>query len=144
MHLCDLGSACVQVQAAAAPAPEYMAAPVLTPEQYAQLCSPADVLSPQKGSPQRGPAQAAPSFVPLGPDEPPGPGMLLGLDAEFVAVSLPDVPVQGCVGLRLRPSSVHADCIAAGCERQGHARLQCEGTRQLPASTSVSMPSTCA
>jgi hypothetical protein len=35
------------------------------------------------------------TFVPFGPDERPGPGMLFGLDAEFVALSPPDKVVRG-------------------------------------------------
>ena len=80
----------MQVQTAASPTPDYTPAPVLTAEQFRQLCQPRQAPSPEP----QGPA-AAPSFVPLALDEPPGPGMLVGLDAEFVAVSLPDVPVHG-------------------------------------------------
>lgn len=82
---------CMQVEAATGEPAAYAPAPVLTAEQFTQLCKPAQ--APRH--PQPSPDTLTPSFVPLAPDEPPGPGMLLGLDAEFVAVSLPDVPVHG-------------------------------------------------
>ena len=40
-----------------------------------------------------------PSFLPIQPQERFERGTLLGLDAEFVAVSLPDVPLHGCAKL---------------------------------------------
>ena len=38
-----------------------------------------------------------PTFKPLGQDEEPGPGTLLGIDTEFVAHSPPDRVLKGCV-----------------------------------------------
>lgn len=52
--------------------------PVLTPEAFYALCS---------GPPVQGPSvkQHPRSFQSLTPEEQPRPGMLLGIDAEFVA-----------------------------------------------------------
>ena len=63
---------------AAQPSP----APVLTLEQFFELC---------RGPPLQGSSlrRRMPTFEPLGPDEAPHAGMLLGIDAEFVALSHP-------------------------------------------------------
>ena len=56
--------------------------PVLTPDQFFDLC---------RGPPLQGSSlrRRVPTFEPLGPDEAPHAGMLLGIDAEFVALSHP-------------------------------------------------------
>jgi hypothetical protein len=51
---------------------------------------------PQLPADQQKPA----TFKPLGADEEPGPGTLLGIDTEFVAHSPPDKVMKGCVACR--------------------------------------------
>lgn len=52
-------------------------------------------------NPNRPMRPLAPTFIPFGPNERPGPGMLFGLDAEFVALSPPDKIVRGYVNIYL-------------------------------------------
>ncbi len=71
--------------AAAQPGGEPAPAPVLSWPAFRALCA-----AQAPGAPLL-PA----TFAPLGRDEPPGPGTLLGLDAEFVAHSPPDTALRG-------------------------------------------------
>lgn len=61
--------------------------PVLTLDQFFELC---------RGPPLQGPSlrRRMPTFEPLGPDEAPHAGMLLGIDAEFVALSHPQKTIR--------------------------------------------------
>ncbi len=74
--------------AAAQPGGEPAPAPVLSWPAFRALCAAPPLQAP--GAPLL-PA----TFAPLGRDEPPGPGTLLGLDAEFVAHSPPDTALRG-------------------------------------------------
>lgn len=64
------------------------ATPVLTAESFLALCRSPPVQSPTV---RLKPA----TFKPLEQEELPHPGMLLGIDAEFVALSPPDKAVKG-------------------------------------------------
>lgn len=64
-------------------------AAALTSAQFRELCREA----PIQGTASR---LAPPTFLPLTEAEEPCPGLLLGLDAEFVALSLPDSRLSGC------------------------------------------------
>lgn len=64
-------------------------AAALTSSQFRELCREA----PIQGTASR---LAPPTFLPLTEAEEPCPGLLLGLDAEFVALSLPDSRLSGC------------------------------------------------
>ncbi len=63
---------------------------MLTESQFRELCL-------EGSSPATGSRMPQATFVPLTEDEAPAPGMLLGLDAEFVALSQPDRRLIGCV-----------------------------------------------
>ena len=71
--------------------------PVLTAAEFCELCL-------EGSSPATGSRTPQATFVPLADDEAPQTGMLLGLDAEFVALSQPDRRLIGCVGLLLVPA----------------------------------------
>ncbi|CAL8467279.1 g6816 [Coccomyxa elongata] len=83
---------------AAAQMPPPKQAPVLSFEAFRQLCN-APPLQFQGASRLR-----APTFEALGPDEEVRPGMLLGIDTEFVAHSPPDKVMRGGVEVETRPS----------------------------------------
>ena len=63
--------------------------PVLTPETFCSLCSAA----PVQGFTSR---LWPPSAIPLSLEELRQPQLLLGLDAEFVALSAPNASIKGC------------------------------------------------
>ena len=66
-----------------------MSRPVLSRDQFAELCL-------EGSSPATGSRVQQATFVPLAEAEAPKAGMLLGLDAEFVALSQPDRRIIGC------------------------------------------------
>ena len=66
-----------------------VARPVLTATEFYEMCL-------EGSSPATGARTPQATFVPLAKDEAPAPGMLLGLDAEFVALSQPDRRLIGC------------------------------------------------
>ena len=82
-------------EASVPPAPP---SPVLTTESFQALCS---------GPPVQGPSvkRHARNFEPLSPEELKGPGLLLGIDAEFVAHAPAEKVMQGSAPA---PASLHA------------------------------------
>ncbi|KAK9865738.1 hypothetical protein WJX84_006968 [Apatococcus fuscideae] len=72
-------------------------APVLTPETFSSLCS----AQPVQGANAR---LRAPSCVPLSLEELQQPQLLLGLDAEFVALSAPHANIKRSTEVEARPS----------------------------------------
>ncbi|BDA40432.1 probable PAN2-PAN3 deadenylation complex catalytic subunit pan2 [Coccomyxa sp. Obi] len=83
---------------AAAQMPPPKQGPVLSFEAFRQLCN-APPLQFQGASRLK-----PPTFQALGPDEEVRPGMLLGIDTEFVAHSPPDKVMRGGVEVETRPS----------------------------------------
>ena len=87
------------------PAPQpHLARPVLSREQFEQLCL-------EGSSPATGSRVHQATFVPLAEDEAPRAGMLLGLDAEFVALSQPDRRIIECA--KLLPLAVPCLCVCS-------------------------------
>ena len=82
----------LQVAPASAETEQLQAAPrpVLSTDEFQQLCL-------EGSSPATGSRVQQPTFFPLAEDEAPTAGMLLGLDAEFVALSQPDRRIIGRV-----------------------------------------------
>jgi len=78
--------------------------PVLSRDQFQQLCL-------EGSSPATGSRVQQPTFVPLSDDEAPQAGMLLGLDAEFVALSQPDRRIIGCVHHLFYCQSCYRTCL---------------------------------
>ena len=92
--------------------------PVLAREEFQQLCL-------EGSCPATGSRVQQPTFIPLAEDEAPRAGLLLGLDAEFVALSQPDRRIIGrgiislCM-LLVMPNSTES-IVCRSCARRGGA-----------------------